>query len=316
MLPKRLADLDFMDLYLCLDSDQAAYYHASLAGSVEPLCHDLPLEYHEDLDHLRFFLNREMTSQREASLTWNGLRLRASKSPTLYGQNWVALRRIPATPLAVGELGFRGGIPALLQTLGKRDGLIVVCGSAAQGKTTTACSLLCDYLDRYGGMAVTIEDPVEYQLEGRYGAGGLCFQMEARKGHDWSVHLKHALRWHPRYIFAGELRAPDAANQLLRMATSGHLVITTIHAGSLQEGLEGLLHLAEQAIGGHAPILLAAGLTAIIHQRWTSYGVVPHLVTTEADNTGDPVRALIRDRHIGQIATLVDRQMGQLMKGA
>ncbi len=66
-----------------------------------------------------------------------------------------------------------------------------------------------DYLYRYGGVAFTIEDPVEYQIDGRHGKSGLCYQVDAHTDEDWAQYLKRCLRWHPRYIVVGELRTPD-----------------------------------------------------------------------------------------------------------
>jgi twitching motility protein PilT len=169
-------------------------------------------------------------------------------------------------------------------------------------------------MENLGGVAFTIEDPVEYDMEGRRGKNGFCYQVEVGTEKDWAELLKRSLRWHPRYIFVGEIRTPDAANQLLRAATSGHLVITTMHAGTIEEALEGLLQLAEQAIGDRAPLLLAAGLTAVIHQALTPIGIRATFFITEPNNPGAPFRAIIRDKRIGQCRTFVDQQMALLNK--
>ncbi len=76
-----------------------------------------------------------------------------------------------------------------------------------------------------------------------------------------------------------------------------------------------MLHLAEQPIGEHAPILLAAGLTAVIHQHILAHSISPQIVLTESGNLGDSVRSLIRERRIGRIASFVDQQMGRLQQG-
>jgi twitching motility protein PilT len=303
-----LHDLDFVDLYVSLHADIPGYYQASKPGTFIMLPHDLPAEYDPDVAGLRKELEAALADHEEAGLTYDGMRLRASKIRTTRDETWAALRRIADQPPTLDQLGFSKAVVHTLFSLGKREGLVLICGGTGKGKTTTAAALLYEYLRHYGGVALTIEDPVEYLLDGRHGASGLCYQVEVKKEEEWAENLKRGLRWHPRYISVGELRTPEAANQLLRAANSGHLVITTMHSGSLEEGLEGILHLGEQAIGDHAPILLAAGLTAVLYQNFLSHSVETRLYVTEQGNLGDPVRALIRERHIGQATTFVDQQ--------
>ena len=307
----RLRDLPFVDLYLSLFDDQPSYYQAPLPGTLTVQPTDLPFAYRDDIQRLREHLTVLLQDCDEAGFTYDAIRLRACKITTPKGGIWVALRRIEEEPPPLEELGFSLSILRTLHELGNREGLVLICGGTGQGKSTTAGAMLYDYLLRYGGLALTIEDPVEYPMEGRHGKSGLCYQIEVKEEDDWGKHLKRALRWNPRYLLLGELRTPEAANQLLRAANSGHLVITTMHSGSLEEGLEGLLHLGEQAIGNHAPILLASGLAAVLYQTFRLDKVVTRLYVTDPHNLGDPVRALIRERKIGQATSFVDKQMAQ-----
>ena len=160
---------------------------------------------------------------------------------------------------------------------------------------------------------MTIEDPVEYDLSGRHGESGYCYQIEVQKDHEWADMLVTGLRCHPRYIFIGEVCTPDIANQLLRAATSGHLVITTLHAGSVFEGIEGLLQLSEQKIGGRAAQLLATSLTAVFHQTLTQAGLQSRFLILDQGTQSLAIRHLIRDNKIGQIASAMDQQYAQLM---
>jgi twitching motility protein PilT len=204
-------------------------------------------------------------------------------------------------------------ISAQLRRLGQRDGLILVSGPTGHGKTTTSFALLADFLRRYGGVAITVEDPVEYALDGPVGDYGYCYQVQVDNNEDWATPLKRALRWTPRYLFVGEVRSPRAAEQILRAATTGHLVITTIHAGSIEESFMGLLHLAEQAIGtGAANYMLAQGLTAAWHQTLNANGPYLRYVFTEENNNGDPVRSLIRENKIGMINSYIDKQIARM----
>ena len=306
---QRLYDLDFMDLYVCLEGRGQAHYRPRILTSLPDI--DVPAEFGEDLLRLTSFLRNEFAGI-EGGFTYDGIRLRASKLASADGTVWAAMRRVADLPPRLENLGFVPELLPFLRDLGKRDGLTLLCGATGNGKTTTSTSLLLEHLENFGGVAFTIEDPVEYRLEGRRGKAGFCYQSEIQEEHQWGEMLKRSLRWHPRYIFVGEIRTPDAANQLLRAATSGHNVIATMHAGSMEEALEGLLQLAEIDLGARAPLLLAAGLTAVIHQTLTPLGLHANFMMTEQDNPGSPIRALIRDRRIGQTRTFADQQKSQL----
>ncbi len=303
-----LHDLDFVDMYVSLYRDFPSYCQVIEPDAFSVITRHVPQSYQADIRQLRHELEMALEGREEASILYDGLRLRASKIVTTRGETWVALRRVADRPPLIESLGFTIPITQLLRELGRREGLVLVCGGTGQGKTTTASALLYDYLNRFGGLAFSIEDPVEYLLDGSHGESGLCYQVEAQHDDDWAKYLKRGLRWNPRYIMVGEVRTPQAANQLLRAANSGHLVITTMHAGSIEEALDGLLQLAFQAIGEMAPTLLASGLTAVMHQSFLSHSVGTRLYVTESASLGEPVRALIRERRIGQITTFVDQQ--------
>jgi twitching motility protein PilT len=155
---------------------------------------------------------------------------------------------------------------------------------------------------------------VEYDLAGRHGDSGYCFQIEVREDNEWAEMLQRSLRCHPRYIFIGEVCTPDVANQLLRAATSGHTVIATVHAGSMQEGLEGILQLAEQKIGKRAEQLLASSLSCVIHQSLGQFGLSSRFLIAGQTGQSAAVRGLIRENKIGQLNTIADQQHAQMLQ--
>lgn len=311
-MSKSLSDLDFVDLYVCLDNSGRAHYKPSRSKFNPKEDYVLGAEYHEEIAKLVNQVRISLKDTDEPSVLFGDMRLRASFITTASGEEWVAMRRNPDKPPQLSQLNMDPRFVEQLRSLGKRDGLVLLVGATGHGKTTTACSLLQDFLQRYGNIAFTIEDPIEFTLEGSYGNSGYCYQVEVQSDEEWAQKLKKSLRWQPQYIFVGEVRTPDAAAQILRAATSGHLVITTVHGGSVEEGLEGLLQLAEQSAGQRAPLLLAAGLTAVWHQQLTSDQLRTRFYITEEGNLGDPVRSNIRAGQIGQIATYIDKQMSRL----
>lgn len=311
---KKLSTLPFVDLYLCLEGNEAPHYRGSIRGLTKHPNINIDPDYAADLHQLTEHIRTNIHDDRIMAL-YDGMRLRVAFINSSNGQKWVALRKVKDTPPKLDTLGFPPALVPHLQKLGSREGLILVCGSTGQGKTTTCCSLLVDYLQQFGGVGYTIEDPVEYNISGRHGDAGFCYQVEVRHDKEWEEALIGSLRCHPRYVFIGEISTPDIANQVLRAASSGHMVIATLHGGSVFEGIEGLLQLAEQRIGDRAKHLLAASFTGIIHQNLSQHGMLSRFLI--ADNNGTQsmsIRNLIRDNKVGQIASVMDQQQALLMQ--
>lgn len=306
-----LDQLPFIDLYVRLDQPDQAYYRSKERGKGTS-SQLVPKDYQLAIDRFMTAVKNALGAAHDGSIDFEGVRCRLSRQEMSDSTNWVCARRINTVIPQLDKLGFAPHIYSHLHGLGIRDGLILVSGATGQGKTTTAVALLADFLRSYGGTAITIEDPVEYMLKGRHGEGGQCFQVEVRQEEDWGVCLKRALRWAPRYIYVGEIRTPKAAEQLLRAAATGHLVITTVHAGAPEEALMGLIYLAEQAMGPGVQNMLATGLTALIYQTMRETGPFLRYIFTEADSPGDPLRSLVRENKIGMISTYIDRTAARL----
>jgi twitching motility protein PilT len=310
-MSKKLKELAFMDLYVRFDAMATPRYRTPQRDKSNVWIQPLPVEYHGDAEMLTAKLRQEADNP-DASFTYEGMRFRISHQRMANGEAWCVLRRINAVVPKLETLGYAPHIASYLRGLGRRDGLILFSGATGHGKTTTCFSLLQEYLHTYGGVGMTVEDPVEYVLEGPVGDKGYCYQIQVERGEDWATPLKRTLRWTPKYLLVGEVRSPAAAEQILRAATTGHLVLTTIHAGSIEDSLLGLLQLAAQNLGGAARNILSQGLTAAIHQTLGPAGPYVRYVFTEEDNNGDPVRALIREDRVGMINTYIERQIARM----
>jgi twitching motility protein PilT len=311
-----LEDIPFIDVYVRLDKPDQAYYRSKERGK-STISQFVPQEFQPAIERFMAAVTQTMrVGASDGAITFEGVRCRLSRQGMADDTTWVCARRINTIIPDLDKLGHMGSIVAHMKGLGKRDGLVLISGATGHGKTTTAVALLAYFLRTYGGTAVTIEDPVEFMMKGRHGEGGQCFQVEVKEEEEWAICLKRALRWAPRYIYVGEIRTPKAAEQVLRAATTGHMVITTVHAGAPEEALMGLIFLAEQAMGPGVQNILAAGLTALVYQTMRETGPFVRYLFTEPDSPGDPIRSLIRENKIGMISTYVDRIAARLANPA
>ncbi|MEJ0063463.1 MAG: ATPase, T2SS/T4P/T4SS family [Alphaproteobacteria bacterium] len=309
--PARLYDLPMMDIYVRIDRTGEARYRSPARDMSNTWSRPLPDDYMPDAMRMAEKIRSELDNP-DSSFEYDGMRFRLSYQKLASGAEWIILRKINPNVATLVSLGYPPHIATMLTGLGRRDGLIMISGATGHGKTTTSFALLREYLIRFGGVGITVEDPVEYALDGPVGEHGYCYQVQVDNNEDWATPLKRALRWTPRYILVGEVRSPKAAEQILRAATTGHLVITTIHAGSIEESFMGLMHLASQTMEQGANFMLAQGLTAACHQTLNVNGPYLRYIVTEEGNSGDPVRALIRDNRVGMINTYIDKQIARM----
>ncbi|MDA0629118.1 ATPase, T2SS/T4P/T4SS family, partial [Acinetobacter baumannii] len=136
------------------------------------------------------------------------------------------LRRFPAKVPTFESLNLHNGyVSKLMQQ--RLSGLIVIAGPFGAGKTTTASALIAARLSKFGGVAITIEDPPEMPLEGKHGEG-VCYQTWADRGGFGDATRKMA-RFAPSIIFLGEVRDAETAAEALRASINGRLVVCTAH---------------------------------------------------------------------------------------
>lgn len=247
---------------------------------------------------------------------------RVERSQTIYGIQYCARKMPEKTPPFI-SLGFRVELVRHLLSLSESSGLILCSGATGSGKTTTVSSLLKEFLDEQGGFAYTIEDPTEMPLDGVYkarnGSVGLCTQTLPPKG-DWGEGLKSALRTKPRFILVGEIRTPETASEVLRAATSGHLVLSTIHANNVSDALSSIVKYASATTMSEelAFDLLSRGILGVMHQNLYGVGTkkvhVSHIFANPDTSRGDQVRAIIKSGKLN-LATTIESQMTRLARG-
>ncbi len=187
----------------------------------------------------------------------NEVDLRISTVPTVFGEK-VVMRLLPKSSGAPTflELGLRGvSLKALEGQLLRTHGIILVCGPTGSGKTTTLYSVLSK-ISTTKVNAVTIEDPVEYQIHGVNQV-----QVNPGVGLTFASALRSFLRQDPNIIMVGEVRDTETADLAIQAALTGHQVFSTVHTNSAAGAPPRLLDM------GVEPFLLTSALNASVGQR-------------------------------------------------
>jgi general secretion pathway protein E len=183
---------------------------------------------------------------------------RVSTFPTVHGEKAVVRVFNPAAGLLeLDQLGLAPDVLATLEgLLWGRSGAVLLTGPSGSGKTTTIYACLRRLVAEGGRHIVTIEDPVERIIEG-------VSQSQARPGteFDFARGLRSLLRQDPEAIMVGEIRDRETAAVAIEAALTGHLVFSTLHAGSACGVVGRLLEM------GVEPYLLTSGVRGILNQR-------------------------------------------------
>ncbi|MBI4633026.1 MAG: Flp pilus assembly complex ATPase component TadA [Deltaproteobacteria bacterium] len=183
--------------------------------------------------------------------------LRFSSMPTIHGEK-VVLRILDQRKaiLDINKLGFDQTVLERFKALLKRPyGLFLACGPTGSGKTTSLYSGIT-LLNTLEKNIVTIEDPVEYQLNGINQN-----QVKDAIGLTFAKYLKHALRQDPDIIMVGEIRDRETADIAIQASLTGHLVLSTLHTNDSASAVTRLLEM------GIEPYLISSALIASLSQR-------------------------------------------------
>ncbi len=183
--------------------------------------------------------------------------IRLSVIPTIYGER-VVLRLLDQaqTQLSLDAVGMSSKMQTrLMDTVENPNGMLLVTGPTGSGKTTTLYAAL-GRIDRASRNVMTIEDPVEYRLDGIS-----QMQVNPKRNVTFATGLRALLRQDPDVILIGEIRDQETAQLAIQASLTGHLVLGTLHTNDAPSAIPRLIDI------GVEPYLITSSLLGVLAQR-------------------------------------------------
>lgn len=183
--------------------------------------------------------------------------LRIAISPVVWGEQ-VVIRLLDksGSSFKLEEMGYAGrALRAIRKGIRKPNGMVLTSGPTGSGKSTSLYALVQEIFDDSINI-VTLEDPVEYKMQGVN-----QMQVNTEVGLTFASGLRSILRQDPNVVMVGEIRDAETANLAVQAALTGHLVFSTLHTNSAAGVLPRLLDM------GIEPFLIASTVNTVIGQR-------------------------------------------------
>jgi type IV pilus assembly protein PilB len=232
-------------------------------------------------------------------LTNEKIEVRVSFLPTNYGES-VVIRLLRPGSISLGfeGLGLRPhALELLKREIDKPNGLILTTGPTGSGKTTTLYAIL-RRINKPGTKTITLEDPIEYQLEGVNQS-----QIEPAKGYTFASGLRSILRQDPDVIMVGEIRDLETAETAIQAALTGHLVLSTLHTNDAAGVLPRLIDL------GVKPYFMTPSINCVIGQRLLRrlcpYCRKEHILTDEEKEKVEKIMAVVSPKAGEDVPTVM-----------
>lgn len=216
------------------------------------------------LSRLKIMANMDIAERRlpqdsrfQTKINAKEIDVRVSTLPTIYGEKMV-LRILDTSSLIVdiNQLGIGvANLQRFKEVLNKPNGIFLVTGPTGCGKTTTLYSVLHHFNSRDKNI-VTVEDPVEYRLEGINQVN-----VAPKIGLTFAEGLRSILRQDPDIVMVGEIRDKETAEIAIRAALTGHIVLSTLHTNDAPGALNRLIDM------GLPPFLVASAINGVLAQR-------------------------------------------------
>lgn len=213
---------------------------------------------------IKILANRDITEHRvpqdgriKMNIDFHPIDLRVSTLPTIYGEKIVMrVFDLGAALNDLNKLGFnKVNLQRFIQLIEQPTGIVLITGPTGSGKSSTLYAAL-NRLNSEHVNIITIEDPVEYQLEGVN-----QIQVNPNVGMTFAEGLRSILRQDPNIIMVGEIRDRETAEVAIRASLTGHLVLSTLHTNDALSTVARLIDM------GVEPFLVATSLSGVVSQR-------------------------------------------------
>ncbi|MFD1030489.1 GspE/PulE family protein [Metaplanococcus flavidus] len=213
---------------------------------------------------IKIMANLDITENRvpqdgriKTNVDFRPIDLRVSSLPTVFGEKIVMrILDLSANLTDISKLGFNEtNMQRFMKEIEKPNGIILISGPTGSGKSSTLYAAL-NKLNSEEVNIITVEDPVEYQLEGIN-----QIQVNSNVGLTFAAGLRSILRQDPDIVMVGEIRDKETADISIRASLTGHLVLSTIHTNDSIASVTRLMDM------GIEPFLVTASLNAVVAQR-------------------------------------------------
>lgn len=311
-----MQNIDFVDLLLLGPHYQNAYFRCNgnmHVSNIKPVSS----EYEQDIISI-YTQCEELVRNTNVTIfrfTYNELVFRvAAEINTTSNNISFTLRRCLTNRPELKDLKWS---PVLVNKLlhPKLKGLVLLTGAMGVGKTFACGALISGRLERYGGYARTLEDPVELPLHGHFDASvhGVCVQSDVpQMPHAYSDAIKKVLREAPDIILIGEARDKDCVADILRAGMIGHLVFSTLHANNVIGALERIRSLSKHAYGDETSAIMAESISAIVHLK-SRKEIEMLLLRDEGGRVAAPAQ-IVAEGKFTQLKSHINHQMNLFMR--
>lgn len=213
---------------------------------------------------IKIMANLDITENRipqdgriKANLDFHPIDLRVSTLPTVYGEKVVMrILDMGSTLNDIEKLGFnKHNLNRFTNMISKPNGIVLITGPTGSGKSSTLYAAL-NKLNSEEVNIITIEDPVEFQIEGIN-----QIQVNPNVGMTFAAGLRSILRQDPNIIMVGEIRDKETVEVAVRASLTGHLVLSTMHTN---DALSSVIRMMDMGV---EPFLVASSLSGVVAQR-------------------------------------------------